>query len=271
MHPTITPESARLLALTRLGETKYTPDHTAMGTLRKFPWITPIDQFPDHDTNQGWNLELDPRSCLTKAALGVALMEKHFPNCEIELGEVLDDGFRRVMLERIRQAGLPTDPKIRTEWLVELLVYEEPHVVLFVNSRQFDPAWVTAGRDFQHGDVRKHPSWQFVAAARTIAQIKLSTPAEERLQLLDQADALCPNVIAFLEQRAVALFMQERNDESASLMAQCLQKRTTARGLFMMWLATGDNMYRLVLQEAYTISMFDHLADQYSAAILNSM
>src|SRR6056297_3149648 len=84
-------------------------------------------QYVDQRKMAEFNLDLDNRSCLGRVAQSAAVIEKHFPDINLHIGEVRKDWFAEKMLEM-----LALDPKraYDSSFMSELLMYEEPHMVL---------------------------------------------------------------------------------------------------------------------------------------------
>ena len=93
------------------------------------------------------NLELNQKSCLGRLALAAAVAEKHFPGIKVFGAEVWEDGLRNRLLAMLKvDPSLADDPSF---WR-ELLLYEEPHAVLYFQGRQYDPLETVLHEPIRH-------------------------------------------------------------------------------------------------------------------------
>lgn len=267
MIPVITPDKARQLTHDRLKSIEFGPSPDPVSALKSFPWEIPKGPpYPDQETMSRWNQELDPKSCFTRLALGAALVEASWPESHIGAGEVLSDYLRSCMLRQIR-AGLPDGESLRTEWLREVLAYEEPHSVLLLDDGQFDPISTVLGHDFQHSRIWRFSIWEHVACGMLVSHAVMSPDPDVRFELLGMADTICPGTAIVKENRVAALILADREAEAVKLMEDCLLERPTARGNYVMWLMTGNKAYRAAIADTYTPHMLAMLDADHEAAL----
>lgn len=194
------------------------PRSTPLNTLFSLNW----EDLCDGDFGQGdmarMNLGLDPRSCLGRSALAVTIIERFFPEAEVKCAEVAQDMFRELLLQQwgkiYNTRNWPPD-----SWLEELLMYEEPHSIVMVDGKQFDPLFcVYAQRancsveNLFHPGVIEFPAWEEIAAARMVSEAWLEPNPETKLEVLRAANEICPRTI-IVRQNIVQPLLSTGRDE----------------------------------------------------------
>ena len=111
----------------------FKPQDTVEETLKSYPWGNLISMHFSQEELAQINIELDPKSCLGRAALSFAIIEKFFKgeSEKYKYGEVLDDWFWNVLMNQWKNYYDPSGQPLPDGWVSELLVYEEPHAVVF--------------------------------------------------------------------------------------------------------------------------------------------
>jgi hypothetical protein len=246
-------KDVRQAAANYLNDYDYRIFESPTRTLLEFPWRVG-GQDPASQTQYAtWNLELNPHSCLGKTAIAGLLCEKHFPDTELQGGEVLQDFFRDRMREQVNK-NLPKDPQLKQEWIEELLMYENPHSILLVEGKQFDPLFTPFDSPFTHPEVRELPFWEHVLASVFVAKSFQEHDLEVKLEKLDEASSICPNMLLSKEVRAGVLLSQQ-NPKGIKLLREVQKQRPTADNLFALWVIDGyseESPYRRRLEEEYT-------------------
>jgi len=223
--PTITPTSARLLALSHVGALTNYGD--PMETLLKYPWEVPVDIFPTQADFSNWNISLDPCGCLGRTAISAAIAELLAPNKKVLAGEVLSDYLRGCMINQFVEKP-PADPKVYEEWLRELLMYEEPHAVIVVDGVQFDSVSQKLGHLFEHPRIQTFPIWNFVAAAMLVSHAILENDLKKKAWYLEEAETVCPDTQLVKENTIALYLLRGREDLALDLMNETLAKRGDA-------------------------------------------
>lgn len=229
--------------------------------LKNFPWNFDTDIEAIQKETAERNLKLDGRSCLGRTAQSAALVELQFPNSVVKYGEVLSDHLRRDMLAQVNE-NLPSDKKLRDEWLKEVLMYEEPHAVIIVDGKQFDPLSTVYPVEINHPKIQAYPLWEGVASAMKISEAWLEEDPIEKLKILELAEKLCPGTTTVAENMAGAYVLLGREEEATNLMKELLIKRPNARALYFLWISTGDEQYRKRLDDEYTPYMHEVLKQE---------
>ncbi len=231
---------------------------TSKEALRNFPWNFETGVNVDQRQMSEYNLLLDGRSCLGRTAQAAALVELQFPKETVGCAEVLSDHLGGDMLTQVHDS-LPYDEKLRDEWLKEVLLYEEPHAVVTVDGKQFDPLSTVFPVEIEHPKVQEHPLWEGIASAMMIAEAWLEDNPDKKLQILENAEKQCPGTTVVAENKASALILLGREDEAVILLKDVLVKRPCARTLFCLWLLTQDDEYKQRLDKEYTPYMIEIL------------
>lgn len=226
--------------------------------LKNFPWNFGQGIEINQREMAEWNLVLDGRSCLGRTAQAAALIELHFPDSQIGYAEVISDHLRRDMIDQVHES-LPYDEKLRDEWLKEVLMYEEPHAVVIVDSEQFDPLSTIYPIEINHPKIQPHPLWEGVASSVKVAESWLENDPEKKLEILETAERICPGTTVVEENKAGILITLGKIDEAIDIMKDLLERRPTARTLFCLYLLTQDEQYKQRLDKEYTPYMIDIL------------
>jgi len=177
---------------------KVFPKDNAYETLVSMDWSKLCQGFYEQKTLAEMNLELDPKGCLGRTALAAALVEEYFPDTRLQYAEVNRDYFRDMLLWQWRALYnnllLPGD-----DWIEEFLIYEEPHSVLIVDGKQFDPLFCvyasqTGGsiEALEHPSITSFPLWEAMVAARMTSEAWLIQDKKRKLEKLREAERVCP-------------------------------------------------------------------------------
>ncbi|MFA5047836.1 MAG: hypothetical protein WC516_02215 [Patescibacteria group bacterium] len=182
----------------------FSPAKNAWDTLRSIPWKELCTGSFSQDDMAAMNLVLDPRSCLGRVALMIAVVEKYFPELmpQVRCAEVTSDFFRGLMLKQWGTVYSP-DNLPPEGWVEELLMYEEPHAILVIDGRQddrqFDPLFCVYAEkancpvdDLAHPAVCEFSPWEAVTTFRLVSEAFWESKPAEQLRLLREADSICP-------------------------------------------------------------------------------
>jgi len=206
------------------------------------------------------NLVLGLKSCLGQIAVCGAIMEKHFPKEKIALGEVWEDFFANIMAKKFRQnRDSQYDPSFMREWLM----YEEPHVILVINGKQFEPLSKFMGLDVEHPRVQAFPFWEGVAVSRLASVSNCEKDHEERLRLLDLAEEICPGMTLIRENRVQSLVELGMIKEAVECLKWSVERRPNARKLwaichFMEKIGEDSSKYLRAFLERYPFSIQEY-------------
>ncbi|MFZ2225963.1 MAG: hypothetical protein WA064_05145 [Candidatus Moraniibacteriota bacterium] len=219
----------------------------AFALLKNFPFDFSTGQSIDQHQIANYNLSLDNRGCLGKVAQAGAVVEKEFPNAKIMFGEVLEDFFRNILLDMLR--GNPDQPD---SFFEELLMYEEPHSVLVVDGKQFEPLSIPFERNVSHPKIKALPFWEAVTASRMISQAWLEKNPYCKIRILAEAEKICPGMIATKENLSSYLLLVNEEQEAIRLAQETLAVRPTARSMYFLHLLTRDEKYIRMVEEKYS-------------------
>jgi hypothetical protein len=194
------------------------------------------------------NLSVDKRSCLGRAAQAAAVVEKHFPSARVELGEVRRNYLAEMMVQMLfENRSKSLDPS----FMSELLMYEEPHLVVVIDGQQFEPLSIQLGCDIFHPEVATFPIWEGVASAVTVSESHLENHPQKKLDILWHAEEVCSGMS--LVQENICGPMAELGLETLSIVEKCYQVRPCARTLFVLVVLSRDyEKYREQLDSMYT-------------------
>ncbi|MFA5961466.1 MAG: hypothetical protein WC848_02170 [Parcubacteria group bacterium] len=227
---------------------KYCGNHKdAVSLLRNFPFYFSTDQNISQLQIATYNLELDGRGCLGKVAQAGAVVEKEFPEVKLMLGEVLEDFFCNILLDILKK-----DPDQPDSFFEELLMYEEPHSVLVVDGKQFEPLSIPFERDVSHPKIKALPFWEAVTASRLISMAWLEKNPYRKIRILAEAEKICPGMIATKENLSSYLLLVDEEREAIKLAEETLSIRPTARSMYFLYLLTKDKKYIELVETKYS-------------------
>lgn len=204
-----------------------------------------------------FNLSFDNRSCLGRVAQAGAILEKEFPDAEIMFGEVLEDFFRNILLDMLRE-----NPDQPDSFFEELLMYEEPHDILLIDGKQFEPLSVVYQKDIAHPKVKALPFWEAIAASTMVSLAWLEEDPYEKIRILAEAEKICPGMTAIKESLAGYLLFLDREQQAIDLAMETLQIRPTARALYFLYLLTGSGEYAARIKKIYSPRTFELLGKE---------
>jgi hypothetical protein len=250
------PEKARQLAFSQAEKVQHQKGENPYVTFSSMEFNFPQDQVIPQSIIARQNLELDPQSCLGRVAVTAAIMQQCHPESTLEFGEVLDDFFRNILLDRLKQYpvfGLDDG------FMQELLMYEEPHAVVMVDGQQFEPLSIEYGEFVTHAKVEIFPNiWNAIAASATVSEAWWAKDPGEKLRILKIAASLCPGLTLVQENIVGALVMLDDVVSAISILEQLLKRRPCARSLYTAYLLTDMNSFREELVGTYT----EHIIEQ---------
>ncbi len=242
-------EEIRNLAYRQAEKLEYVLKDSPLDTLRTIKFNIQTSQFIDQMQFVLLNLELDSKSCLGRAAQAAAIAEKHFPEANLKIAEVWQDLLAGIMLTLLYQnPNKQFDPS----FMQELLMYEEPHLVLMVNGVQFEPLSLQLGHDIQHPRIQPFPLWEGITASVLVSKAWLEPKPEKKLEILQQAEKICPGIVLIRENMCEPLELLGRIDEVIETAKWCLKHRPCARTLYVLCLLTGEQKYYNELTRKYS-------------------
>lgn len=193
--------------------------------------------------------QLDCRNCLGRLATGAMLFERHFPGAHIEYGEVLNNAFRTMLLAKVKQH------RNDKSYLLEILMYEEPHCIPVMNGQQYEPLSLEWGRPVVHTIVHPriatYPVWESVAAARQVSVANLQIDPQQRLELLYKAQDLQPGLVVVDQSLAATHGLLGNAAEAATLARTCFERRPTARTALYLYCLTGESRWWEWVEDTY--------------------
>jgi hypothetical protein len=225
------------------------PQSNPLDTLSGMNFDIQFGQFIDQAEFAKYNLVLDSRSCLGRVAQSAAVIEQYFPEADLQAAEVWSDWLAEFMLCMLsRHPEKRFDPTFMQEWLM----YEEPHLVILVDGKQFEPLSLQLEQDIIHPKVQIFPVWEAVAVNMMVSQAWLESDSATKLEILQRAEETCPGTTVVSENMVEPLICLGRVNEAREKVAWCLEQRPCARTLFMMYTLTKDEQYYVRLVEGYT-------------------
>jgi len=203
------------------------------------------------------NLKLDGCGCLGRIAQAGAMVEKKFPDAKLMFGEVLEDFFCNLLLDVLKKE--PTQPD---SFFNELLMYEEPHSILLINGKQFEPLSVPYQMDVIHPKIAVLPFWEAVTASMMISKAWLENNPHRKIVILAEAENVCPGMIAVKENLASCLLLLNRKQYSIKLAEEILVVRPTARLMYFLFILTEDEKYIKMIEEKYSSRVVNLLKEE---------
>jgi hypothetical protein len=237
----------REIVYQQITEKYYGKHKDAVTLLLNFPFYFSTNQNINQFQIATYNLELDGRGCLGKVAQAGAAVEKEFPDAQLMFGEVLEDCFRNILLDILKN-----EPEQPNSFFDELLMYEEPHSVLLVDERQFEPLSIPFQQNVSHPKVKTFPFWEGVTASRLISKAWLEKNPYRKIRILAEAEKICPEMIATKENLSSYLLLVNEEQEAIRLAEETLAVRPTARSMYFLYLLTKDWKYIEMIEEKYS-------------------
>ena len=226
---------------------------TALETLQAINWKIPIGNITD-DQYTYWNLELNTKSCLGRAAVSALIVEKYFPNERLMAAEVLKDGLVQIMFEiPIKER---TDDNLR-----EILVYEDPHMIITVGGEQYD-SLSSEIKDLHHPVIKEFSTWKAIYASRAISESKLINEPLTKIAFLNKLKEQCN--LCLIDEHLIGAYSAIGDFEKAKVLAKrALEIRPNARLYFVLYLLTQEQKYKNYLVEIYGANMFNVITKSF--------
>jgi hypothetical protein len=241
-------EVVKRLAEKAMEEVEYSIKPTAIETLRTVKFSIPIVQSIDQTEIAQENQFLGLQGCLGRLAFSGVVVEKHFPNVFLEAAEVWHDFFREILLEKLKENPWLGDDQ---SFMRELLMYEEPHMVLNLDGKQFDPLENEFGERVIHPRVQTFPFWEAVTSSYLVSKAWLEEDIFKKLDLLEKAEEVCPETTLVRENMVHVLTLLGRDEEALETLLWVHERRPCARSFFVLSEFTQEESYREILFEIY--------------------
>jgi hypothetical protein len=203
------------------------------------------------------NLKLDGCGCLGRIARAGAMVEKKFPDAKLMFGEVLEDFFCNTLLDILKRESSQPD-----SFFEEFLMYEEPHSVLLVDGKQFEPLSIPYQQDIAHSKIAVLPFWEAVTASILISTAWVEHNPHRKVKILAEAEMICPGMTAVKENLASCLLLLNRKQYSIKLAEEILVVRPTARLMYFLFILTEDEKYIKMIEEKYSSRVVNLLKEE---------
>lgn len=205
------------------------------------------------------NHRLDERFCLGRAAKAAAFVENWFPTSELFFAEVRQDALRDFMLKKMRD-----NPSVSE--VEELLMYEEPHGIIVVDNKQFDPLSKNVGRMIRHPNVAPTSVWEGIACEWLCSKVIFNTDLFDKLGTIELALQLSPNSTNALAIRAASYLELGMDFEAMRDLETVIRLRPNARSMFISQLM-GSDVAGVMLRNAYPQAVTDYLEAEFQTAL----
>lgn len=239
----------RSMVVAELEKLNYRVMPSPLETLRTIDFQIERSSTMDQAQVAFWNQNLDKKGCLGRVALAAAIVEKHFPDAKLEAGEVWQDWLAAVMLSMLKEKP---ERRFDPSFMQELLMYEDPHLVLIVDGVQFEPLSLELGMDIIHPRVQAFPIWEAIAASILVSQAWMANDPSEKILILKEAERVCPGMAVTRENICEPLEMQGQIDQVIDVLKWVLGRRPTARALYALSALTKDQKYYDALVDFYS-------------------
>jgi len=250
---------AKRAAMKKFGDVAVIRSFGPVGALLALDWSIHVGDpsLPVDVTEQVLNF--DPEGCFGRTARAAAVLTRHFPDVVVQYAEVWEDYLRNTLL-------VHRDREIET-FSQELLSYEEPHAVVLINGHQFDPLSTVMEQEIIHPVVGAFPLWEGLASAWEVASASRHPEPQGQLDMLEQAEKLCPGTTLVAENMIQPLMELDREDEAIALLADVVKnRRRTARGLYLLRLFTGSSAYEDELRAIYPATVIRLIEEEVASA-----
>ncbi len=245
------------LANTKIQSLEYTAKDCPLETLKTIEFDIPFGSDQINQTEIAiLNTKLDESSCLGRTAQSIAIIERHHPNCCIQVAEVWEDYFQLIMLKKLHDNHRNAQD---SSFMRELLLYEEPHSVLIIDGVQFDPLSVIYGSEVVHPKIKVFSPWESISAYINVSESYLTNSATEKLNILNKADNILPGSTIVAENMVEAHLLTTDINHALRNLFWALEKRPCARTLYCAYLLTKKVKYCSKLINIYTKEIIKYL------------
>ncbi len=246
----------RDLAIKMIENGAYSISADPISTLSGINFDIPVGTYFSQSDIREMNLGLDERSCLGRLAKAAAIVERNYSGVELKFGEVWQDMLATILLDRMREnPGLKNDPS----YLEEILLYEEPHAVIVVHGKQYDPLSKQAGFEIAHPRIENLPLWEGITASYMVSESQLQENPAERLKILEEAEKICPGTTLVRENMINPLVRLGRNDEMVENLNWVIERRPCARNLYAHYVLTENEESNQRLIKTYSEKIISHI------------
>lgn len=250
-------KKARELAHKESLNLKYEVNENPIKTLKTIQFNIPVESGSIAQKEIALkNIKLCQSSCLGRTAQSAAIIERHHPNCIIEVAEVWKDSFQCIMLQKLSKNPRHAHDK---SFMQELLLYEEPHSILIIDGVQFDPLSIVFGTDIVHPKINTYPLWESIAASILIAESHLTNLTFKKLNILHRADTICPGLTTVAENIVEPYLSSDNIDKAMKNLLWALGERPCARALYCAYIFTAKQEYYFQLIETYSSEIIKHM------------
>lgn len=249
-----TPEEVRHFAHKQLD--RFGWRYTGIGLFPDLLHNISIEDFDSVDDYADLNLNLSPKSCFGRLALAGAFAEKYYSISDLYACDVIEDWFR-VMVSKDMQTHILKEPSL----INEVLMYEDPHLILMVGDAQFEPLSKVIGGYISHPKIEKYPLWELVLSGMLCAVVRTSNEISTKRLALQKAK-LFGETIELLYMQIFLSTLEEDFEQVVSLSEQLLKRKKSARAKHAIYALTGK--YRDELIKEYTPEIFNFFRNNYN-------
>lgn len=246
----------------------FLPKEDIKSTLESYPWPDVVGDNTTQEELSQINQELNPRSCLGRAALSFAILEKYFKGQadQFEYGEVLEDWFWNTLMTQWRTYYEPKSIPLPEGWVNELLTYEEPHAVMVGrNDFQFEPLSTLIKKEVRHPKTNSYPIWPAITSAFIVSEAISEKDPMNKLKLLEDAEKICPNTALVKQNRIEPLILLGRDEEARSILKEIIAIKPNSRAFFMLETLFDDKSD--MCNNIYTSSLWSQIKDELESEI----
>ncbi|MFC1645456.1 hypothetical protein ACFL08_05515 [Patescibacteria group bacterium] len=205
------------------------------------------------------NLCLTSDSPLGKIALAIAAIEKYFPNCKIEIGEVWKDDICNELVKKIEASD-----EMDTNEIEKLLLFDELRLVIYVDEEPFDYLANHFGLSINHLKVKKFPVWDYLDLLRELNLIMHGFYHDCNeyafLAQMKKIVELFPESCFAIKTLRNAHFQKQGADlEYVELIRQESRRKMSIFNLYGLYFTTKDDFWMQLLVSEYGHKVIEYL------------
>jgi hypothetical protein len=215
---------------------------------------------PSAEEEAEMTLALDENCLLGHLAKIAVFLDDHYSEKNFYVAEVCRNLFAEQFIDQAKK-----QPEKWGELIEKILQFEEPHIVITHQGRQYDPFFkLNAGRDFselKHPAVREHLLWEGLHMRYLVCEAFLTSEigSIDLLMALWEIVELYPESLIAQESLGIAQCFLNQFDLAIYSIENATRIRKDARMLCFLWHLTEDSEYREKIISDYSPEMFEYL------------
>lgn len=209
---------------------------------------------------------LAEESPLGKIAIAIAAIEKHFPSCKIEIGEIWEDGIVDDLVEEIKQGD-----NVNADAIKKLQLFDELRLVIYVDGEPFDYLAKRFNVTPKCLKVKMFPLWIYLDILREL------NLARQEFYCICSGNSFFAQVEKIAETFSDSCFVRESlryshfqkqgsDLEYVGLIREIIQIKVSISELYVMHTITKDDFWMKFLVSKYGDRVLDYIQAEIDEA-----